>query len=793
MKKNSRNLILFSILILILFSGCNLIPDSFQIETTSELGPDTLARMDDLNDMLDRGVEIGPETRATIDALNTTISEGIKLGFTESTLTRVDQLLAMIEDGVGIKVGLDAETNATVNGLIETLNDAPGQWEGTATKIIQTLEQSTSNVAKTMANEIEELMAEARVNTQQITATVGTEFRCNVDFLSTRAGDTVNDFIGRSIVGKLYSIVSGEVQEVNPIPEPWVCQIVPDQVDLIKNGGQVIFDYAVIKLSGYDYVDANLPTAKFVDEAGRPISSLPLYPFLSSPYQIQLNMQGLDFSSIPERSRIVFEWPTTGASFALSIVFPEAVVISTEIPKASFTITATSVDVYKGPGFNYKTLGRAENGANYEVLGQNGAGDWWQINYDGSDAWIQNSAGFRNEINAPVVSIPLPPPTADFIMSPSAGTTPLSVDFTNTSSDGYQWDWDFGDGEVAFEANPSHTYVSEGSFNITLRVDSQLGYGVVTKTIVVDTAPFVYIPIQPIIVYPIIGILSTPAYGANSFLFKNYSNLPNNAHQDTGISTSGYDCGIAGISATSGDIDENGTDDIMVTRMAQEFGTWWIHANFHTHHNHERWDIAVMCVSKLQSSSYKTYSGIRVNPSSSETIDLSDLDIPENYYCGISGLGAYNGDIYENNIAPYILKAYTEKNVSTGNWELTANFYTHGTEEVWDVDLLCLYDNPNVLNHFSLTHLNSNDRDTGVSSSQFSCGITGMYAYNGDIQENDGGKIIQAYTYIGGNGNWFVKTDFRTHNTHEQWNVNLLCINNSSASLVGDWGPNWAP
>ncbi|MBT3241048.1 MAG: PKD domain-containing protein [Chloroflexi bacterium] len=791
MKKNSLFIFIF---IFLMISSCNLVPSSYQIETTSELGQETLSRVDDLNAMLDRGVEIGPETRATIDALNTTISEGLKLGFTDSTLSRVDQLLTMIEDGVGIKVGLDPETNATVNGLIETLNDAPSQWEGTANQIIHTLEESTSNVAKTMANEIEDLMDQARIDTQQITATVGVEFRCNVDFLSTRAGDTVDAFIGRSIVGKLYSIVSGEEPELNPIPDPWVCQIIPDQIDLAQNGAQVIFELAVIKLSGYDYVDENLPTAKIVDEAGIAVPTVPLYPFLSSPYQIQLNLQGLDFSAIPPRSRILFDWPSSGASFALSIVFPDEEILPTETPTATITITSPSVDILKGPGIFYKVLGRAESGAIYEVLGQNGSGDWWQIDYDGSEAWVQNSAGVRNELSAPVVSIPLPPPTADFVMTPSAGEAPLTVEFTNSSSDGYQWAWDFGDGIVAYEPNPTHTFTGEGTYNVSLRVDSQLGYGIVNKTIEVEPAPIVLIPFQPIIVYPFFPNTPTPSFGSKTFLFRNFTQLPNNAHHDTGILTSGYDCGIVGLSATSGDIHESGADDILVTRLTQEFGTWWIHANFHTHNNHERWDIAVMCVSKLQSSTYNLYSGIRVNPSARETIDLEDLNIPENSYCGIAGMGAYNGDIREGGTAPYILKAYLEKSLSTGNWELTANFYTHNTEEVWDIDILCIYDNPNVLNHFSLTHLSNNGhRDTGVSSSEYACGVMGMYAYNGDIQENDAGTILQAYTYVGANGNWFVKTDFRTHGTHEEWNVNMLCVKNYSTTIVGNWGQGWAP
>jgi len=70
-----------SILFLLAAPGCN-IPTSFnleaEVETTSELGPDTLARVDAVNDTLATGVEVGPETREVIRELNETIQQGIK-------------------------------------------------------------------------------------------------------------------------------------------------------------------------------------------------------------------------------------------------------------------------------------------------------------------------------------------------------------------------------------------------------------------------------------------------------------------------------------------------------------------------------------------------------------------------------------------------------------------------------------------------------------------------------------------------------------------------------------------
>ena len=151
----SRQVFLLLILTLVLVTGTackKLIPSSFEISTTSELGPNTLDRIDDLNDTIATGVEIGPETRDLIESLNETIDDGLEFGFTPETLQRIDILLTMVEQGVGIKVGLDAETNATVAGLIDTIDDMPGNWENTLTEIIMTLEGSTSRVADELAD-----------------------------------------------------------------------------------------------------------------------------------------------------------------------------------------------------------------------------------------------------------------------------------------------------------------------------------------------------------------------------------------------------------------------------------------------------------------------------------------------------------------------------------------------------------------------------------------------------------------------------------------------------------------
>jgi PKD repeat protein len=65
---------------------------------------------------------------------------------------------------------------------------------------------------------------------------------------------------------------------------------------------------------------------------------------------------------------------------------------------------------------------------------------------------------------------------ADFVGTPTSGTAPLTVQFTDTSTGGpTMWSWNFGDGGTAMVANPSHTYANPGTYSVSLTASSQTG------------------------------------------------------------------------------------------------------------------------------------------------------------------------------------------------------------------------------------------------------------------------------------------------------------------------------
>ena len=112
------------------------------------------------------------------------------------------------------------------------------------------------------------------------------------------------------------------------------------------------------------------------------------------------------------------------------------------------------------------------------------------------DVLVTTPSGISSSVSADeytfaetATTVPLPL----FIASPTSGTAPLDVTFTDESTGSpASWSWDFGDGNTSTLENPTNTYANDGTYSVTLTEENSLGTNATTMTgyiVVGSTAP----------------------------------------------------------------------------------------------------------------------------------------------------------------------------------------------------------------------------------------------------------------------------------------------------------------
>jgi PKD repeat protein len=83
------------------------------------------------------------------------------------------------------------------------------------------------------------------------------------------------------------------------------------------------------------------------------------------------------------------------------------------------------------------------------------------------------------------------PPVADFSGTPLSGDTPLTVAFTDASTESpTSWLWDFGDSTTSTSQNPGKVYTAAGTYTVSLTVANSSGSDNETKVnYITVTAP----------------------------------------------------------------------------------------------------------------------------------------------------------------------------------------------------------------------------------------------------------------------------------------------------------------
>jgi PKD repeat protein len=100
------------------------------------------------------------------------------------------------------------------------------------------------------------------------------------------------------------------------------------------------------------------------------------------------------------------------------------------------------------------------------------------------------------------------PPVAAFTGTPTSGEYPLTVVFTDQSSNTpTSWSWVFGDGGTSTAQNPSHTYNAAGTYTVSLTATNGDGSDTETKT------GYVTVTEPPLPTPPVAAFSGTPVSG----------------------------------------------------------------------------------------------------------------------------------------------------------------------------------------------------------------------------------------------------------------------------------------
>ena len=81
-------------------------------------------------------------------------------------------------------------------------------------------------------------------------------------------------------------------------------------------------------------------------------------------------------------------------------------------------------------------------------------------------------------------------PVANFEGNPTQGCAPLTVQFTDQSTNNpTSWSWTFGDGGTSTAQYPSYTYANPGTYTVSLTASNQFGFDTKTKIDYITALP----------------------------------------------------------------------------------------------------------------------------------------------------------------------------------------------------------------------------------------------------------------------------------------------------------------
>lgn len=294
------------------------------------------------------------------------------------------------------------------------------------------------------------------------------------------------------------------------MPDIWIGNFSSGSGDYIFLKSTPVFVYDTVLVCGQDsayagcdwrysegdYLEAiNCDTLRW-----RHISTVPIDPAVTLDNTTLVALPGYDTYQWFDCNTMSAIEGATGNTFDPEVTgtYAVAITLSTCVDTSACTFVQTPLADFTGnPTYGFPPLT-----VNFTDLSTDAVDTWeWDFG-DGNTSDQQNPTNeyteggqysVRLKITGPggsdsivkqnYIEVLFNAPTAEFIGTPTSGDAPLEVQFTDLSVDSVNSRlWFFGDGQVSFVQNPVHTYVTAGSYTVTLQISGPGGNGEMEKT-----------------------------------------------------------------------------------------------------------------------------------------------------------------------------------------------------------------------------------------------------------------------------------------------------------------------
>lgn len=165
-----------------------------------------------------------------------------------------------------------------------------------------------------------------------------------------------------------------------------------------------------------------------------------------------------------------------------SVDAPVGTIVIARVAGLEFEVTTETLGEY-GRGLDPKLVvqGAIEDGATIDFYITSVALGLVEVKTDETALFDDGKITLQNLTISAVVAAPV----AGFSASPLTGDEPLTVVFTDASENmvnSPDWSWDFGDAGTSTDQNPTHEYLQDGSYTVTLTVTTTAGTDDEVKT-----------------------------------------------------------------------------------------------------------------------------------------------------------------------------------------------------------------------------------------------------------------------------------------------------------------------